>query len=67
MDKPILAYSRITGEPLALVPSASEPNVYYLVTADACSCKSFQFRGRCRHLSPPAVYDGPVVRLVRYA
>ncbi len=61
--KPILAYSRISGEPLALVPSASEPNVYHITTASSCSCKSFTYRSLCKHL-PAAAAVKPALSLV---
>ena len=50
--RPILAYSRFTGEPVGLVQSATDPNVRHLVTATSCSCKGFQYRRSCRHLAP---------------
>ena len=53
MPRPILGYSRTTGELVALVPSCSQPNVYHVTTATCCSCRGFQFRGRCRHVTQP--------------
>ena len=48
----LLAYSRITGEPLAIVPSASEPGRVHVVTMSGqCSCKGFSYRRGCRHTS----------------
>jgi SWIM zinc finger len=52
--RPIPGHSRRTGELVALVPSCSEPNVFHIVTPTSCSCKGYQFRGRCRHLAPVA-------------
>src|SRR5688500_15876751 len=51
--RPILAYSRLTGEPLAIVPSCSEPGQVHIVTMSGrCSCKGFTYRQRCRHVAP---------------
>ncbi len=48
--RPILAYSRLTGEPLALVPSASVPGKVHIVTmGGTCSCPGYTYRDRCRH------------------
>ena len=52
--RPILAYDRRTGRPVAFVPSCSQPNAYHAVTMDGkCSCKGFTYRGRCRHTAQP--------------
>lgn len=51
IPRPILAYSRETGEPLALVPSSSVPNAFHVTTLTRCDCRGFQFRGKCRHLA----------------
>jgi hypothetical protein len=68
MDKPILAYSRLTGEPLALVPSASEPGKVHIVTMyGTCSCKGWSYRNRCRHTGGAAPQPAVRVQLVRYA
>ena len=48
----LLAWSRISGELLALVPSQSEPGKYHLVSSSTCSCKGFSYRRSCSHLSP---------------
>lgn len=56
--RPILGYSRVTGEPIALMPSRSEPGRYHLTTAETCSCKGFSYRHRCAHL--PAVAPAPI-------
>jgi len=56
--RPILGYSRVTGEPIALMPSHSEPGRYHLTTSETCSCKGFSYRRRCGHL--PAVAPGPI-------
>jgi hypothetical protein len=55
--RPILAYSRETGAFLELVPSASQPGKFHLVDpiARTCDCRGFEFRRRCRHLSPLAL------------
>lgn len=67
MGTTILAYSRFTGEPLALVQSATDPNVRHVVTmGGTCSCKSFTYRNRCRHLGP-ASPAAPKIQLLRYA
>ena len=54
--KPILAYSRTTGDMLELVPSASQPGKFHVVdpVGRTCDCRGFQFRRQCRHLSPLA-------------
>jgi hypothetical protein len=40
-----------TGRQVAvLVPSASMPNKYHVVTSQSCDCRGFQFRRTCRHL-----------------
>lgn len=48
--RPILAYSRETGEPLALVPSSSVPGKFHVSTLTRCDCKGFTYRGKCRHV-----------------
>lgn len=55
-SRPILAYSRLTGDALELVPSASKPGKFHLVDpiSRQCDCKGWQFRRTCRHLSPLA-------------
>lgn len=51
--KPILAYDRRTGQPVAFVPSCTTPGTYHAVSMDGrCTCKGYQFRGRCRHTAP---------------
>lgn len=54
--RPILAYSRLTGDALELIPSASQPGKFHLVDpiGRTCDCKGFEFRRTCRHLSPTA-------------
>lgn len=54
--RPILAYSRETGDALELVPSISEPGKFHVVDPinHTCDCKGFEFRRTCRHLSPMA-------------
>jgi hypothetical protein len=53
--RPLLGYSRATGEPVVLVPSCSEPSVCHIVTMDGCcSCKGYSFRKSCRHVAPAA-------------
>jgi hypothetical protein len=40
-----------TGRQVAvLVPSASMPNKYHVVTSQSCDCKGFSFRQTCSHL-----------------
>ena len=47
----IKARDRRTGRQLSvLVPSASVPGKYHLVTRTTCDCKGFQFRRDCSHL-----------------
>jgi SWIM zinc finger len=61
LPRPILAYDRRTGQPVALLPSCSTPDAYHVVTMDGrCDCRGFQFRGRCRHIAlvaPTAAAD----------
>ncbi len=54
--RPILAYSRFTGDALELVPSASQPGKFHVVDpiGRTCDCKGWEFRRQCRHLSPLA-------------
>lgn len=41
---------RATGRQLAVaVPSQSTPGLYHLVSRKGCTCKGFEYRGRCRH------------------
>ncbi len=48
--RPILAYDRRSGQPVAFAPSCSQPGVYHAITMDGrCTCKGYSFRGRCRH------------------
>jgi SWIM zinc finger len=51
LPRPILGIDRRTGAFLALVPSCSQPGLFHITTASRCSCKGFQFRGRCRHIT----------------
>ena len=47
----IKARDNRTGRLVAvLVPSASRPNVYHVVTSQSCNCKGFQHRRDCSHL-----------------
>jgi len=72
----IQSRDRRTGRQLAvLVPSASTPNKYHLVTRGACDCRGFAYRQRCKHhaavqaeitvraesvtSAPPAPVSGP--------
>lgn len=54
--RPMLAYSRLTGDMLELIPSASEPGKFHLVDPvnRQCDCKGWEYRRTCRHLSPLA-------------
>jgi hypothetical protein len=54
--RPLLAYSRFTGDALELIPSASEPGKFHLVDPvnKTCDCKGWEYRRTCRHLSPLA-------------
>ena len=43
---------RIIASPLGLmVESKSHPGEYHTVSLDSCTCESFAFRGRCRHVT----------------
>ena len=47
----IRTVDRRTGRQLAvLVPSASTPNKFHVVTRLNCDCRGFQYRGDCRHV-----------------
>lgn len=37
--------------PAATVESKSNPGTFHVVYNGECDCKSWQFRGRCRHLA----------------
>lgn len=59
--RPMLAYSRETGEPVALVPSCSKPGSYHLVTlSGSCDCRSYYYRQSCSHLATAAAIRFPV-------
>lgn len=39
-----------------LIPSATEPDVYYATTPTWCGCRGYQFRRRCRHITAAKAY-----------
>jgi SWIM zinc finger len=49
--RPIPGHSRLTGELVALIPSCTTPGLFHITTATSCSCKGFQYRQRCRHIT----------------
>jgi hypothetical protein len=46
---PIRAYSRRSGLPVQLAPSASVAGKYHLVSGQGCDCKGYSYRRTCRH------------------
>lgn len=56
-----LKETQINGEtvlnigPAVLVKSKSTPDTWYAIEEGRCSCASFAYRGRCRHLAVAAI------------
>lgn len=40
--------------PTAVVASKSQPGEYHTIYNGECTCKGYQYRGRCRHLTAVA-------------
>lgn len=46
-----VGYSRMNGQPVALVESSSQAGKFHVTTATTCDCRGWAYRGRCSHLA----------------